>query len=405
MSQWKAGSEQVDIAGLTTSPDGRLVAVARNDEQRIDVVDVDAQVVVTSVRHPEGPPRLTFSRDGRSLWAANLRNASLLVRWELPGDPRVERRRGTIPGYSDMSEDGKRLLGRNVEGPGDLRIFDVERGEVGRVSTRVHDAPGLSPEGSVLVNGELESEDSWISLRELDSGKILARRRCPQCRRSVASRGGARLLSTSPFRVEVWDVMAGRVVFEDRARVPSLPDRYPAISANGRRIAWSRETTVWTRDLETGGESTLELESPVNASALDEAGQRLAICTAKGAELWDLRTLRLSWRTHSSGLNQCYPRFAADQRAIVLSLSQAGSVVLDARTGQTLISMLPSNDTNTAWTSSVMPDLRHQLLGDRETWSIVPLPDPDPLAPEAALTATLKRTGLRFEGTELVAAP
>ena len=179
-----------------------------------------------------------------------------------------------------------------------------------------------------------------------------------------------------------------------------------AISSNGRRIAWSRGTTVWTRELDTGSDNTIKIEDAVVGSALDAAGQRLAICTGKGLELWDLRKPSLSWRRYSSELRNCAaPLFAVDQDKVVFGRSQAGSIVVDARTGETLISMLSSNDTNTRWRSVVLPDLRHQILEDRETWSVVPLPQPDSLSPEAALAATLKRTGLRFEGTDLLAAP
>jgi hypothetical protein len=201
--------------------------------------------------------------------------------------------------------------------------------------------------------------------------------------------------------------MASRVVFEDRARVPSLRDRKAAISPDGRRIAWSRGATAWTRDLETGEEGTIDLGSSViaNGSALDGGAEQLAICTLKGLELWNVRRSRLIWRRDSSELNHCAPSFAVDQRAIIARLPGAGSVVLDARTGETLFRLLSSNDTNRRWTSIVLPDLRHQILEDRETWSVVPLVAPDPLSPAAALSATLKRTGLRLDGTELAAAP
>ena len=406
MPQWKGSNAfNADISGSAVTPDGRIVAMTRTGDPRVEVIDVDAQVVIASLRPQNGGSRLAFSTDGRSLWAANLQNATLAVRWNLPIDPRSERQRGLVQDIGYVSQNGKRILARNVDHPGDLRVIDVERGEIARLSTRVHDLPDLSPDGNVLVLMELELEDSWVSVRDLESQKLLARRPCSQCRKGSVSNGAARLLSTSPFRVEVWDVEAGRVVFEDTKRVPNLVDRKPAISSNGRRIAWSRGATVWTRELETGAENEIDLETPIVASGLDAAGQRLVICTARGLELWDLEKSRLSWRRESSELSLCVdPVFTVDGGAIAFQLAEAGSGVLDARTGETLISMVSSNDTNTRWRSLVLPDLRHQILEDRETWSVVPLPEPDTRSPEASLSETLKRTGLRFEGTDLVAA-
>src|SRR5262249_7913143 len=102
--------------GSIVSPDGDLAVIASRDgTTQSVVVDLRSRTFRGVLHYPPGWPLFVFSSDGRRVYAAGLRNASVLYAWRLPEDEIPRQPRWWTHGMNSRSG-GSSLILDNVSG-------------------------------------------------------------------------------------------------------------------------------------------------------------------------------------------------------------------------------------------------------------------------------------------------
>src|SRR5262249_38413349 len=99
-------------------------------------------------------------------------------------------------------------------------------------------------------------------------------------------------------------------------------------------------------------------------------------------------------------------QWSPDGRALLLSYGLHATEVLELRTGERLAWCQALRRVVTpVHAEAYHADLLSKGVAAEKTYDYVPLPQPDEVPPEQSLARILQRTGLEFQGVELVASP
>lgn len=178
---WNISSEQevrvlssnsADTAALVGDPNGRWIAWAAQNSDKISVVNPDGQLLrVFDARVQLLPASGTFTADGRELLSGMLNGA--IVAWDLrsgrPGGP-VGTHSAAVTGVS-LSPDGTTLASGSWDHS--IRLWNLKTGQPGKVLVG-HTANVLtvvfSPDGRLLASG---SQDLTVRIWDIATGQEL----------------------------------------------------------------------------------------------------------------------------------------------------------------------------------------------------------------------------------------
>jgi tRNA A-37 threonylcarbamoyl transferase component Bud32 len=387
------------LGGVAVSADGHLVVVDRIGSSRTDVVDLRTRVVRGTLHHGAGWPRFAFSLDGRQVIASGLRGDSRLEVWRLPMDDAPRGHPGSWAFWSaNFSPEGRQMA--IIDGSKSRLELYGEEGQL-LASTPV----SATVRGGVLVrDGVVFLSDVWgggeVRLRDLEHDRDLWRHRCRACYRFQISRDGSRAALFGLDGLQVWETGADRVLFTETRRLAGQRTSL-SLSSDGRRLAWTEQAVAHVRDLDSGQERTIRLESPGTRVSFNPDSRRLAVITSGSLSLCDAAAGRVLWTVpYITSDNHFAPRWSIDATALLV-WDGLGTDVFDTTTGARL-ARFPATG---AVASLVRPDLRVRLVASESNWDFRPLPEPDSVSATESLARTLRRTGLALEGVEIVAAP
>jgi WD40 repeat protein/serine/threonine protein kinase len=249
------------VFGTAFSPDGRRLALARND-RLIKVWDIArGQEVSTLYGHRDQVAAVAYSPDGRNLASGGYDKAVIV--WDTATSQAVKTLRGHTKGVTSVaySPDGRRI----ASGSGDktIRIWDAATGaEVARLPGHASGVESVtySPDSRHLASS---GQDQTVKVWELSTGQ--ARLTLPghaACVTSVVYSPDGRHLASGSWdqTAKIWDADTGREVLTLRGHTgPIDAVRY---SPDGLRLATaSHDHSVKLWDSATGQE-ILTLRGP-----------------------------------------------------------------------------------------------------------------------------------------------
>jgi len=396
------GGVPITFGGEAVSPDGHLVVVARLGSNRADVIDLRTRSFRGTLHYAPGWPRFAFSLDGQRVFAAGLGEGAQLSGWHLsPEDIPTTHPGAWWDWQVTFSSSGSRFM---VLDSAKHRFEIYGRGgeflESGVVPEElsgklfVGDGPGfvfLEPGGE-------------ITFHDPQRGRVAWKHPCQRCSALGFSEDGSRVVQLGLGGLQVWDIRADRLVFAEAKRVGGFKEP-SALSPDGRRVVWTQGVTAILRDLDSGQERTFSLDGVTRGLRFSPESARLVIATTGSIALWDAATGRLLWRVANASPDVMHEvRWSADGGALLLQYMTLGSDVLDANQGKRLARFLSAGAVSPV-VPFVQPDLRAKVVVTGSHWEHRPLPQAATESPALSLSRTLARTGLAFQGVDLVAAP
>jgi WD40 repeat protein len=240
------------------APDGRTVATC-NVRDGLLLWDVATGTKRRlAPRDPEGPCKMSFSPDGKTLLAADWKNGTVLFADVNGGPVRRLRVSGMIPERDMLLSPDGRTLAASANHWSELRLWDATTGK------RLLDYPGhtssprlliFSPDGTTLVSHRF---DEGILRWDVRSGRLLSQARTPQ---EVPFPDWHDLLVFSPtadvaartegLGIDLYDTRTGRVIRRLRGHTKDLVSL--AFSPEGRTLAsGSLDGTLRLWDVATG---------------------------------------------------------------------------------------------------------------------------------------------------------
>jgi hypothetical protein len=200
--------------------------------------------------------------------------------------------------------------------------------------------------------------------------------------------------------LEVWESTTNRVLFAETRRLTGLQTAV-SLSPDGRRVAWSEGLVAHLRDVDSGAELTFPLDGQATLVSFSPDSRRLGVITSASLSLRDAAAGRALWSvSHTTPEHPFEPHWSTDAGALLVQYG-LGTEVLDARSGARL-ARFPATG---AAASVLRPDLRAKLVASESNWDLRPVPAPVSDSPAEGLQRTLRKTGLAFEGVEVVAGP
>jgi hypothetical protein len=394
-SEWRLS------VGSAVSPDGELVAVAsQGGATQATVVDLRTRSTRGVVHYPPGLPRLSFSADGRRIFAAGVSNASVLNEWQLPPDDMPRNPRWWTHGLLSPSG-GASLQWNMFSGK-----FELFRPHGTLIASGVHSFPNSTRMVGDRAAGFITDDLSKAVLVDLEANRDLWEHPCRLCQDMSASEDGLRFALVGADGVEVWRVAGSQRLFHEIRRVrPS--ETIVTLSRDGRRLAWTFVDSVVVRDLESGQELELPLDGEGRELRFNPDGSALLTISTRSLDHRDVTTGRTLWSAPNDLPDKVTSiQWSPHGDAVLVAHGSTATEVLDTGTGER-VAWFPA----LPWTVTPVrnelyaPDLRTKAVVAQKTWEMLPLPQPDPELPEESLQRTLRKTGLQFRGVELVAAP
>ena len=387
--------------GHALSADGELVAIASHrGATETTVVDLRSRSIRGVLHHPSGRPQLTFSLDGKQVFAAGMNNGSALSKWRLPVEdlPRLPRwwNFGVLSGSG-----GTALLVNSSTGRYELsRPFGTVIASGVRTLGLVGSIVGDGPAVAFKAKGS-----DAVGLRDLEKDRLIWQHRCGHCTEFSVSDDGSRFVQVSLDEgLEVWDTRSDRRIFQDNRRVKV--QTMVTISGDGRLLAWNTLDTLIVRDLSSGQEHTVPLDSGVRGLGFSPDSSQLVTVSSSSVTLRETVTGRELWKVSQDASQFVDVKWSPDRRSLILKHGWIATEVLDAATGERL-ARFPglSRAVTPVLAELYSPDLRVKAVSAQTTWEIRPVPPPDDRPAAESLAQTLRKTGLEFRGVDLVAAP
>ena len=387
-------------AGGVVSPDGHLVVVPRLTSNQADVVDLRTRSPIASLAYATGTPRFAVSPDGGRLLVAGLMNGASLSAWEIgPTRRKARAMAGRARTALLLSDDGSRILTFREEG--------------GRSRGDVHDAEGnlvrvldlgaearseaLSPDGGRLAIYAPET----VTVREVASGAPVGQVPCAGCTQLELAANGKTLLTNNGKELILWDVANGAVRWRETERVGRVGDAL-GLSRDGRRVAWSRDSTLHVHAEDGGADGEIQLDARSDFACFSHDGLRIAAVSRGTIGVWDVGTLRPIFRVpNTEGVYQEI-RWSVDDATLVHWRDSLGTALLDSRTGERFASLPVSKPAAVGANEDVSLALGARISRGDDVWEIRPLPRPDDSPPAQSLARILEASGLEMRGVELV---
>ncbi|QQS45716.1 MAG: beta-propeller fold lactonase family protein [Acidobacteriota bacterium] len=156
-------------AGIAVSPDGSRIYVAENLSNKVAVVDVSGQKVVTKIDVGEYPYDCVISGDGRLAYVSNWGSRTVSVI-----ETKINQVVGTIyvgdhPNDLELTRDGKTLYVANANS-NTVSVVDVGQGrEIEAISTALHPK---SPIGSTPNAVALSPDEKTLYIANADNNNV-----------------------------------------------------------------------------------------------------------------------------------------------------------------------------------------------------------------------------------------
>ncbi len=373
-------TDPASITGVAFSPNGKIIAYEAGNAVVLSDVQTQRRVRILRGNAPLASEAVAFSPDGSAL-ATGTMNGNVIV-W----DPSTGARRymltgmtGSVSGVA-FSPDGKTLA---ASGQAQTVLWDVGTGR--RLRTLPDGGPSVAfnPDGRVLATAPFLDR---IVLWDPNTGRRLRTLTGLRSRErdfvvSLAFSPNGKLIASGQYQgtVTLWDATTGKRLrtlsghTSTVERVAFSPDgtTLTSSSADGKIILWSAGTgerlytlhghtgTVWSvafspdgKTLASGGDdhalilwdahiarapSTLRGDAPINSVAFSPDGHTIAFGTYYNGTgfMYDAGTGRRIRLLGGDTDSAAYVAFSPDGRTLAFDDGN-GSVILNARTGQTL---------------------------------------------------------------------
>ncbi len=176
-----AVKDQTAVAWLGTSPDGALLYALNNSDQQLYVIDTRGGRAVARLRVGDHPMSARLSRDGKTLYVANLGSANVaIVDVSEPSRPAIAATLATDPHPNDVALTGDGRLFVSCGNTNNVIVFDVKtRQRLEVISTALGpkapagstpNALALSPDGERLYVAN--ADNNSVSVIDIeDRGK------------------------------------------------------------------------------------------------------------------------------------------------------------------------------------------------------------------------------------------
>jgi WD40 repeat protein len=287
---------------LEFSPDGRLLAVAKDNE--IHMWDVASRQSVRILRgHTEVVRTVAFSRDGRRLATGSSDGTTRL--WDVASAETLTVLSGHEASVGDVAFSADGGLVATAGSDDTVRIWDV----------RAASQPRIFGDGEVKF--------ATVEF----------------------SRDGRRMLSTSADRASVWDTQTGQLIASTGGHVPVLNEA--EFSPDGSKIVTtdSQQTRLWNADdgaliaaLAADGSDLVLFSSDSGRVLISSRGYQ-----DNGVSVWDTAIVRELWQIATRNVLMD-TAFSPDGRLVAVIL-QSGAEIRDSESGSMVQNLLYDENT------------------------------------------------------------
>jgi WD40 repeat protein len=323
------------------SPDGTRLATV-SDDGSARLWDPRTGRALLELTGSMAPVRcLAFSPDGKRLFTIGFDRKVRL--WdshtgrqqrEFVADPDVRVNFLSLA----LSRDGSRLATAAIDGPGRVRIWNADTGELllelKKDNKRV-DAVAFSPDGMVLATTSYDKTARLYDARTGEERRVLPGHNDHVVGVAFSPDGGRLATRTGDGTVRLWDAGTGQLLLQ----LKGVAMGALAFSPDGARLAIAGGTVaVW--DARTG-QQLLEQKGHTDgatAVAFSPDGARLATAGRDGTvRIWDARAVDqpLVFKGHTSFVQAVV--FSRDGTRLATAGADTTARVWDAQTGQPLL--------------------------------------------------------------------
>jgi hypothetical protein len=130
-------------------------------------------------------------------------------------------------------------------------------------------------------------------------------------------------------------------------------------------------------------------------------GTRVAISWPGGISVFTLPGLEPVWTAPNPTSVAVGLGWSADSSIVTVANEGVNTLLLDARTGETLARIVEGRAGAGASQVNVLPSLKYRLSRGARSWALTPLPGPDSSSPAESLRRTLAEGGFRLRGVDL----
>jgi YVTN family beta-propeller protein len=159
------------VSSITLSPDGSLLYALNNSDDRVYILETHGGRAVARLDVGDHPLAAKLSKNGRTLYVANLGSASVsVVDVSTPGEPRIVRTLSTDPHPNDLvvTDDGRLFV--SCGNGNTVMAFDTKTGERSEV---ISTALGpKAPAGSTPLSLALSRDQKTLYVANADNNSV-----------------------------------------------------------------------------------------------------------------------------------------------------------------------------------------------------------------------------------------
>ena len=365
---------------VALSRDGHRLVLDRGGVNYADSIDLRTRSLLSSFSYVRGEPRFAFSSDGGRVFVAGLLEGSSLMAWEISA--RAPRRiiEGThYMGFFLARNAGRILVLHYAEAASRYELYD---GDGTRLLSGVLGARGnvnISADGHRIVT----RDDEGVSVVDADTGQVIWRTECRDCRRVSLSSDGSRVLTSSGNLMAVWAVGSPNPIWTESERAGPMNGAL-RLSPDGSRVAWGKGATAYVHTIASRAEFEAHFDDALWDARFSYDGKRLVIATRGEIAAWNVESWEPQWRVPSFASSYAEVLSSSDDSVVLAGYDSLGTVLLDGATGHHLATLRVSRPRSVYPADLVLPTLKGKISRGGGRWELWSLPEPDRGAAETA---------------------